>query len=78
MIRLVLTEHRTTYGVPLNAGSREALRRVHPGMRIEPSAASADRFDLTPDQRIGLIVLPDLTIEIRPKISMARAVYLIS
>jgi 5-methylcytosine-specific restriction enzyme subunit McrC len=47
-------------------------------MRIEPTVASQGRYDLTPDQRIGLICLPELVLEIRPKVPMSSVLFLIS
>src|SRR6478672_9154661 len=76
--RLTLHEFRTERGVRLSLEEREALRQLHPGIRIEPTSYSNDHYDLTPDQRVGLISLPDLVLEIRPKLPMSSVLFLMS
>lgn len=76
--RLRLTEFAKCEAVTLSADELDGLRDQHPGLRVEPSRGLEGRFDLTPDQRIGLICLPTLTVEIRPKVPMASVVFLIS
>jgi 5-methylcytosine-specific restriction enzyme subunit McrC len=78
MRRLTLNEFRTERGVLLSIEEREALRQTHPGIRIEPTPFSNDHYDLTPDQRIGLVCLPNLVIEIRPKVPMSSVLFLVS
>lgn len=76
--RLSLTEFRTERGVLLSAGERDAIRRLHPGLQVEPSLGFEDRYDLTPDERVGVISLPSLIIEIRPKVPMSSVLFLVS
>src|SRR5665811_927261 len=76
--RLSLVEFRTEPRIFLTIEEREALRKLWPGIRIEPTPNSNEHFDLTPDQRIGLVCAPDLVIEIRPKIPMSSVLFLIS
>lgn len=78
MRRLTLTEFRTQWGIALSVDERDAVRRLHPGIRIEPTLGSEDRYDLTPDQRVGLVCLPRLVIEIRPKVPMSSVLFLLS
>ena len=78
MRRLKLTEFQREQDVALSGDECDAVRRLHPGIRIEPSLGSQGRYDLTPDQRIGLICLPALVIEIRPKVPMSSVVFLVS
>lgn len=78
MRRLTLVEFRTQWGIALSADERDAIRRLHPGIRVEPTLGSDGRYDLTPDQRIGLICLPRLVIEIRPKVPMSSVLFLLS
>lgn len=47
-------------------------------MRIEPSVAYQDRYELTPSHQIGIVQLADLAIEITPKIPMSSVVFLVS
>jgi 5-methylcytosine-specific restriction enzyme subunit McrC len=76
--RLVLTEHTATRGVCLDAPDIVALRRANPWLSIEPSPTAPSEFDLTPDQHIGVIQLPTITIEIRPKTPMSSVLFLVS
>ncbi|MFI4893900.1 MAG: McrC family protein [Phycisphaerales bacterium JB058] len=78
MRRLTLTEYSTTSGVALDAVELAMLRGVHPTLRIEPAVGLPGRFDLTPNQHIGLVQLPTIAIEIQPKISMSSVVFLVS
>src|SRR5262245_2148868 len=76
--RLTLTEFKTESAVTLSVRERDSVLRLHPGMRIEPTIGFEDRYDLTPDQRIGLLCLPTLEIEIRPKVPMSSVLFLVS
>jgi 5-methylcytosine-specific restriction enzyme subunit McrC len=76
--RLTLTEFRTEAAVPLSVEERDAVRRLHPGIRIEPTLGFEGRYDLTPDQRIGLICLPTMVVEVRPKVPMPSVLFLVS
>ncbi len=78
MRRLTLTEFSTLRAVALTPQERDGIRRLHPGIRLEASAGTADRYDLTPDQRIGLVCLPTLIIEVRPKVPISSVLFLIS
>ncbi|MFW5653465.1 MAG: 5-methylcytosine restriction system specificity protein McrC, partial [Planctomycetota bacterium] len=75
---IVLTEHKTQHGVVLTQRDVLGLRQIHPGLRIEPSSARVSAFDLTPDQHIGIISMPGLTIEIQPKIPLRSATFLLA
>jgi 5-methylcytosine-specific restriction enzyme subunit McrC len=76
--RLKLVEFRTERAVPLSVDERDALRQLHRGIRLEPTIGAADRFDLTADQRIGVVSLPSLVIEVRPKVPMSSVLFLVS
>jgi 5-methylcytosine-specific restriction enzyme subunit McrC len=76
--RLTLTEHDTTVGCALSVAEREGLRGLYPRLRIEPTAGRGDRYDLTPDERIGIVSLPGLVVEIRPKIPLRSVLFLVS
>ncbi|QKK08435.1 MAG: hypothetical protein HND58_09775 [Planctomycetota bacterium] len=78
MRRLTLTEYATTAGVLLGADELAMLRRAHPTLRIEPSAGMPGRFDITPDQHIGVVQLPSVAIEIQPKTPMSSVIFLVS
>src|SRR5258705_11913377 len=76
--RLTLNEFRTERSVLLSIEERDTLRQLHPQIRIEPTPYSNDHYDLTPDQRIGLICLPNLVLEVRPKVPMSSVFFLMS
>src|SRR5918999_469237 len=76
--RLKLAEFRTERAVPLSVEERDALRRLHPGIRIEPTLGAADLYDLTADQRVGVISLPSVVVEVRPKVPMSSVLFLVS
>jgi 5-methylcytosine-specific restriction enzyme subunit McrC len=75
--RLKLLEYKTERDVALTIAQREAIRELHPGILIQPSRLSTDRYDITPDHRIGLIATSDLVLEIRPKIPMNSVLFLL-
>lgn len=78
MKRLTLTEYKTESRVPLTREECQALLRVATGMTITPSIEGEDRYDLTPDSHVGAIDLDTLAIEIQPKLTVERVLFLIS
>src|SRR5687768_16035505 len=78
MRRLTLREFKTERAVDLTLEQREGLRRLYPRIRIEPKTYARAQYDLTPDQRIGVISLSDLVVEIRPKVPMSSVLFLLS
>jgi len=76
--RVVLREYETTEGLRLSADDRDALVTLHPGLRVSPLGRGTERYSLTPDQHVGVLRLPNLVVEIQPKIPMPSALYLIS
>lgn len=78
MRRLTLTEFRTAPAVPLTASERDAIRRLYCGMVVEPTLGRDGFYDLTPDQHIGVVAIPGLTIEIRPKVPMRSVLFMVS
>lgn len=76
--RLTLTEFETLPGQELTTSERDGVRRLHKGIRVEPTLGAEGRYDLTADQRIGLVCLPGLVIEIRPKVPMSSVLFLVS
>jgi hypothetical protein len=55
----------------LTAAERDAIRRLHDGICMEPTRGAEGRYDLTADQTIGLVCVPGLVIEIRAKVPMS-------
>ncbi len=79
MEHLRLAEHKKKERVQLTRGQIDALQRLDPspGIDIAPSAAS-DAYDLTLGSMVGMVRLPDLIVEIAPKVPIARVMFLIS
>ena len=75
MHHLQLTESQTEPAVPLAPEERDALREV---AQVTPTRGTLDRYDVTPGSTIGVIELPALTVEIRPKLPINRVMFLIS
>jgi 5-methylcytosine-specific restriction enzyme subunit McrC len=78
MRRLELVEYRLQRAVALSPDECDMLRRLYPQIQIAPAIGAAGRYDVTPVERIGVVCLPDLVIEIRPKIPMSSVAFLIS
>jgi len=78
MEKLTLAEYETARGVPLTPEQRDALRHVAPDVTVSPSAGEEGLFDLTPGSSVGALALPDLAVEIRPKILIDRVLFLLS
>lgn len=72
MRNLELTEHGP--GLPidgLTVAAQQALKAV-----MSVSAAGADRWMLTPNRKVGVIRIGDLTVRITPKVSTAHLLFL--
>ena len=74
---VTLQEYRTELGVPLSAEECDILRTTVPSLSIAPSIGSSGCYDITPGSVIGAVALEDLGIEIRPKIPIARVLFLL-
>jgi 5-methylcytosine-specific restriction enzyme subunit McrC len=73
-----LTEYKTTEAVPLSVVERDMLRGIAPSINVTPSFGKSDYYDLTPSSWVGAIQLPNLAIQIRPKIPIERVLFLVS
>ena len=80
MERLSLKEHKKRPGVRLTRERLDALQALDPSPAIEvrPTLGEPGAYDLTPGSTVGVVRLPDLTIEIAPKISVQQVIFLIS
>ncbi len=77
MPRLNLAEHQTSHGVRLTPDQLHALRRVASSIDVSPTSTSGV-WDLRPNSEVGVVRLPDLTVEIRPKLPIHRVLFLAS
>ena len=76
MSRLILAEHQTERE-SLTSEQLVALQRFAPSVTISPSPTQGV-WDLRPGSEVGVIRLPDLTVEIRPKLPIDRVLFLAS
>ena len=77
MTRLTLTEHEPSPETYLAAEQLHALRRIVRSVDVSPTSRS-NTWILRPGSEIGVVRLPDLTVEIRPKLPIDRVLFLIS
>ena len=77
MTRLTLAEHKPSAEVYLSAEQLDALRRIARKVDVSPTSKS-DTWILTPGSEIGVVRLPDLTVEIRPKLPIDSVLFLAS
>ncbi len=77
MTRLTLTEHQPSPETYLSAEQLDALRRIVRTVDVSPTSQS-NTWILTPGSTVGVIRLPDLTVEIRPKLPIDRVLFLAS
>lgn len=75
MRHLRLTEYQTEPDVPLSIPERDALRSI---VTVQPSRGASDRFALTPGSTIGAIEMGTLSVQIAPKLSIDRVLFLVS
>ena len=75
-----LREHTTKPGVRLTRDQLDALQSMvpSPAIDVRPTPGEQDVYDLKPGSTVGVVHLPDLTIEIAPKISVQQVIFLIS
>lgn len=77
MTRLTLTEHEPSPEIYLSAEQLDALRRTVSSLDVSPTSRS-NTWILRPGSEIGVIRLPDLTVEIKPKLPIDRVLFLAS
>ena len=70
-----LREHERSGSWPLSAAERDALRVV-PSLVVEPAAGREGAYHLTPGSTVGAVEIGDLSVSIRPKLDVARVLFL--
>ena len=75
MTKLDLKEHEQSEGVNLSVSQRDALANI---LTVEPVAGKENEYHLTPGSTIGAFEIGDLSVAIRPKLPIARVLYLSS
>ena len=71
-----LREHERSGPWPLSAAERDALRQVAPSVAVEPAAGREGAYHLTPGSTVGAVEIGDLSVSIRPKLEIARVLFL--
>ena len=77
MRRLQLAEHHTRENVRLTSQQLHALQRIARSVDVSP-ASSDGLWNLRPNSKVGVIRLPDLTVEIKPKLPIDSVLFLAS
>ncbi len=77
MTRLTLTEHQPSPETYLSAEQLDTLRRIVRSVDVSPTSKS-NTWILRPGSEIGVVRLPNLTVEIKPKLPIDRVLFLIS
>ncbi len=75
MREIDLREHERSGPWPLSAAERDALRVV-PSLVVEPAAGREGAYHLTPGSTVGAVEVGDLSVSIRPKLDVARVLFL--
>jgi 5-methylcytosine-specific restriction enzyme subunit McrC len=78
MVFISLREYETSSAVSLTVAQRDALRNLVPDLRIEAAPGESSAYLLTPGSRVGAVALEDLAVEILPKLSIQRVLFLVS
>ena len=79
MRRIDLREYERSEPVALSADERDALAGILRGaITIEPAAGAEGVYHLTPGATIGAIEIGGLSVSIRPKLPIARVLFLAS
>jgi 5-methylcytosine-specific restriction enzyme subunit McrC len=78
MREVTVSEYGTEPAVALSPDEIDQLRVVAPSLAIAPSIGGGGLYDLTASSKVGVVQLPDLSVLIRPKLSIDRLLFLIS
>lgn len=74
---LTLHEYRREPAVTLTPLQRDALAATA-GVDVRPSSDVSGTYDLTPGSMVGTLVVEDLQVDLRPKITLDRVLFLVS
>src|SRR3954467_13164779 len=76
MRTLRVREWTTTTSVELTAGQRDALRLQLRAV-VEPTVGATDRYDVTPGNVVGALLIDDVTLLVEPKLPISRLLFLL-
>ena len=71
-----LREHECSGPWPLSAAERDALRNVVRDLVVEPAEGREGAYHLKPGSWVGAVETGDLSVSIRPKLDIARVLFL--
>jgi 5-methylcytosine-specific restriction enzyme subunit McrC len=74
---LLLREYQTTSGIPLTAHQATVLRSRF-GCSVTLADTSGERYDVRTRQLVGALIEGDTTIVVRPKLPIARVLFLLA
>ena len=78
MQEIELQEYVRSEPVHLSVAERDGLNAIVPSLTIEPVAGAEGRYHLTPGSVIGALESDGLSVSIRPKLTIARVLFLAS
>ncbi len=71
-----LREYEQSEEVQLSVAQRDELRVVLPRVTVEPARGTEGAYCLTPDSIVGAVEIGELSVSIRPKLDIARVLFL--
>ena len=78
MREIDLQEYVRSEPVPLSVAERDGLNTIVPSLTVEPVAGAEGRYHLTPGSVVGAFESDGLSVSIRPKLTIARVLFLAS
>ena len=73
-----LVEHKESDPITLSVEERDRITRLLPRATITPVPGSSDSYTINPRNAVGLVNTGETTIQIAPKIGIARALFLVT
>jgi 5-methylcytosine-specific restriction enzyme subunit McrC len=78
VVIISLREYEKSPAIALSVDQRDALRTLVPDLQVEAAPGESTAYQITPGSHIGAVALDGLAIEIRPKLSVQRVLFLLS
>ena len=78
MREIDLQEYVRSEPVQLSVAERDGLNTIVPSLTVEPVAGAEGRYHLTPGSVVGAFESDGLSVSIRPKLTIARVLFLAS
>ena len=71
-----LREWQTSVNLTLDGRERDALRSLL-GVTVQPTPGTADRYDVTPGNKIGAVLTGETTLLVQPKLPIHQVLFLL-